>query len=405
MPKPTPSPALRFFLLFTVVGVTACGDPTLQPFGVDGDRPLPRPVEPVVEPGAQPDDDGGVADADGGVGAPVDAGASEPDDAGVVVDDGFTGFIGAPCQTNADCPYEGGVCLTDGYDRGTCSQACDLYCPDDDGAPTTFCVASDELDGDAATLGDGACFSRCDFGMFPGSGCRPGYGCQEAARANQPDTLGQVCLPGESDIEQDDCLAQLGMLGVDFTPTVIADRSPDGNPNLTCHVENPVRLHPPILGVDFVYYDGSPTPNITMSCEGALALVETAGDVVMHDVEAVRHIGTYVCRTISGTQTLSRHSFGDAIDIWGFDMDDGSLITLEDHWEHDTESFTTDEAEFLYNAGQRWHDAHIWSIILTPNYNAAHDNHFHIDLTPDTHFIHSLGGFAGGYYGPAPYAD
>jgi hypothetical protein len=29
----------------------------------------------------------------------------------------------------------------------------------------------------------------------------------------------------------------------------------------------------------------------------------------------------------------------------------------------------------------------IFNIILTPNYNAAHRDHFHVDLTPNAHFL------------------
>ena len=45
------------------------------------------------------------------------------------------------------------------------------------------------------------------------------------------------------------------------------------------------------------------------------------------------------------------------------------------------------EAQFLYDAGNRWFDNYIWNIILTPNYNSAHDNHYHVDMTPSSHFI------------------
>ena len=31
--------------------------------------------------------------------------------------------------------------------------------------------------------------------------------------------------------------------------------------------------------------------------------------------------------------------------------------------------------------------AAVWNIVLTPNYNADHRNHFHVDLTPDADFI------------------
>jgi hypothetical protein len=99
---------------------------------------------------------------------------------------------------------------------------------------------------------------------------------------------------------------------------------------------------------------------------------------------------------------LSRHGYGDAIDIYGFRFDDGRVWTLVDHWEHDTDAPDTEAAAFLYNAAHRWYDDWIWNIILTPNYNDAHDNHFHVDLSPGWHDLSVRGGR---YIGPAPYGD
>lgn len=332
---------------------------------------------------------------------------TDPSDGGPFVgDDGGTGlgsYIGGPCATPFDCDYDGAICVTGGgFSGGTCTLPCDLYCPDREGQPITFCVDDSELPPEAQGLGDGACLQRCDFGVYEGTGCRQGYACVERHRANDADTAHFVCLPESEDPGLPDCIQELGFLGVSFEPVSMADESPSGAPELTCHVEDPVILHPPIHGVDLLYYDGTPTPNVRMSCEGAKALVQTIDDVATDGVVAVRHIGTYNCRVIAGTNTLSRHSYGDAIDLFGFEFDDGSYYTLEDHWEHDTTTFATPGGEFLYTASHRWYDGYIWNTILTPNYNAAHDNHFHVDLTPAQHYI---GWQDGRYIGPAPFVD
>ena len=34
----------------------------------------------------------------------------------------------------------------------------------------------------------------------------------------------------------------------------------------------------------------------------------------------------------------------------------------------------------------------MWNIVLTPNYNADHRNHFHVDLTPGADLIRGGGG-------------
>lgn len=294
-----------------------------------------------------------------------------------------TGFIGSPCDGPEDCPYPGAVCLTDGFPQGMCSLACEELCPDEPGYPVTFCVDAGEAP-PAANLGDGACFSRCDHGLFPGTGCRPGYGCELHARPTGVEQY--VCFPG-ADTEVSSCQQRLLDRGVSFAPIVIPDAHPSEAPSLTCHVQDPVEVRSPLFGVHLDYYDGTPTPTVRMSCEGAQALADTIEDLLVQDVVRLRHIGTTVCRTIAGTETLSRHAYGDAIDIYGFELSDGALWTLVDHWEHDTTEFTTTEAAWLYDTAWRWHDQALWNIILTPNYNAAHDNHFHVDLTPGSDFL------------------
>jgi hypothetical protein len=369
----------------------ACGEDELP--GTDASVEPAMDADPPVRLDGGSIDDAAEADAETSDTAATDSETPPPDD-------GPTGFIGSPCVTESECDYEGAVCLTesDDYPRGMCSLACDRLCPDRDGHPTTFCA-----DPSVETIdGAGACLSRCDFGFFPESGCREGYGCIQVPRANEPGTERLVCVPGIPG-SVGDCYRELADLGVEFEPTVIEDQSPDGYPDLVCHVEDPVVIHPPIRGVDLVYYDGTPTPNVRAACNMALALAKTADDVSAVGVTTILHIGTYNCRPIAGTNRISRHGHGDAIDIYGFVFGDGRRYTLIDHWEHDTMMPSTPEGAFLYETAYRWHDAMVWNIILTPNYNTAHDNHFHVDLTPGSDFLQVTGGF--GFIGPAPYAD
>jgi len=140
----------------------------------------------------------------------------------------------------------------------------------------------------------------------------------------------------------------------------------------------------------------------------AHSLADTVVDVLPWDVVALRHYGTYNCRVISGSNplVLSQHGLANAIDIFGFEFADGELWTLIDDWEHHDDdeplSFETEAGQWLYDAGYRWFTDDIWNVILTPDYNTAHDDHFHVDLTSGSNFH----GFTDGrYYGPAPYGD
>jgi len=104
------------------------------------------------------------------------------------------GFIGGACDSQADCASIGSdaYCLDDPYIGGFCTTPCERYCPDRPGLnAATFCV---EDEPGAVT---GLCHSRCDFGLFPETGCREQYRCETASR---PNSAGEapVCLPPAS---------------------------------------------------------------------------------------------------------------------------------------------------------------------------------------------------------------
>jgi hypothetical protein len=330
----------------------------------------------------------------------VDTGDGEPEeDTGTSPYSGPLGFIGSPCSEDEDCGYEGGLCLTEDFPDGMCSASCDQYCPDLDGHPVTFCVDGAGLG--APGLEGGYCVSRCDFEYFSASGCRDAYGCQIEARLGEPWTETFTCLPGdETDLSA--CHFELADRGIAFEPTIRQPDHPEGHPELECSIADPVWILSPVFGVELKYYDGSLTPRTLAACELAHAVGDTIEDVVDQGVNSMLHVGTYNCRTIGGTSEISRHGYADAIDIYGFEFDDGRVWTLVDHWEHDTASPATDAGQFLYEAAYRWYEDYIWNIILTPNYNVAHDNHFHVDLSPGSHFV---GVTDGRFIGPAPYAD
>lgn len=349
--------------------------------------------------------DVGATDSDAlGSGDDVSGGGEEPDDGGGVdseQDDSPSGFVGSPCESDVDCDYDGGLCLLDGFPFGSCSQACEQYCPDRDGHPVTFCADISEFPEPLVLDADGGCVTRCDLGIFPEGGCRAGYGCVVVERANEPDRLQHVCLPDRSS-DLSECHLELAARGVAFEPTVWIDEHPSTHPEMTCSILDPVWVRGPILGVELLDWEGWIDDEILASCEMALSLTDTIADVRELGVDGLRHMGTYNCRVISGTETLSQHGLADAIDISGFEFEDGSIYTLVDDWEHDTEEPGTKGGAFLYGAAHRWHEAGIWNVILTPNYNTAHDDHFHVDLTPASDF---LGVTSPRFLGPAPYRD
>ena len=316
------------------------------------------------------------------------------------------GWIGGPCEADRDCDYDEGYCLqaAEGYPRGQCSLDCDRFCPDRDGMPVTFCV-------DDVVEGSGACIQRCDMDAFPeGGGCRPGYHCAARPRYNEADVSRGVCVPGappEPDPGDLGCFARLDRAGLNYERAVNNRDSPAGRPDLTCDVEGALRLSSPVGGIDYVYVAHDDPRPMYMACELAAALADLAVLLRARDVVSVGHIGTYNCRVIGGTNSISMHGYALAIDLKWFRTSDGRVYDVEDHWEHDTQNFRTEEGRWLFELGQEMFRRNVFNIVLTPNYDAAHDNHFHVDLTPGASFIGAPGEHlcGGRHFGPNPHGD
>ena len=91
-------------------------------------------------------------------------------------------------------------------------------------------------------------------------------------------------------------------------------------------------------------------------------------------VVAIDHLGTYNCRRIGGGTkgTWSEHATGDAIDVSAFVLADGRRISVRADWGR-----TDDAAAFLRAA--RASACDFFGTVLSPDYNAAHADHFHLD--------------------------
>lgn len=91
-------------------------------------------------------------------------------------------------------------------------------------------------------------------------------------------------------------------------------------------------------------------------------------------VTEIEHLGAYSCRRIYGGSTgnWSEHATGNAIDIATFVLEDGQRISLRNDW-----SGSGSRAAFLRAA--REEACKVFGTVLSPDYNAAHADHFHLD--------------------------
>lgn len=90
-------------------------------------------------------------------------------------------------------------------------------------------------------------------------------------------------------------------------------------------------------------------------------------------VRSIETMGSYSCRKVAGTDRLSAHATGDAVDVAAFVLDDGRRISVLDDWN----GGTSEERAFLRVVHQS--ACKRFGTVLGPEYNAAHANHFHVE--------------------------
>jgi hypothetical protein len=152
-------------------------------------------------------------------------------------------------------------------------------------------------------------------------------------------------------------------------------------------VEDPVLVEPIVHGVTFRPGAASFEPKpILAACGLAIAIGRTARLLASLDVTEVVHFGTYGCRPIAGTMMLSEHAFARAFDMAEFKLASGVTYTVLADWEKDDAAPSSPGGIFLRSFATKIFDDGIYNIVLTPNYNAAHANHFHADLTQGMRF-------------------
>lgn len=94
-------------------------------------------------------------------------------------------------------------------------------------------------------------------------------------------------------------------------------------------------------------------------------------------VVELENLGSYNCRKIAGRQAPSEHSTANAIDISAFVLADGTRVSLLNDWD-DSDA----RSEFLHEV--RDGSCDLFSTVLSPDHNAAHANHFHLDMAVRT---------------------
>ncbi|MDO8800583.1 extensin family protein [Phenylobacterium sp.] len=122
-----------------------------------------------------------------------------------------------------------------------------------------------------------------------------------------------------------------------------------------------------------------------MTCRQTLAftlwkrqvLRPAARDILGAEVAAIDHYGTYACRRVygQGEGRVSEHAHANALDFAGVRLRDGRRVTVAAH-------FDEEGARGRFLRAVRDGACEVFRVTLSPDYNAAHRDHLHLDMGP-----------------------
>lgn len=138
---------------------------------------------------------------------------------------------------------------------------------------------------------------------------------------------------------------------------------------------------------DAIRFTGGMAPlrpaDVSLTCKEALAVsiwerqvVQPAAfEVLGEAVTAIDNYGSYSCRRIYGQAEgpISEHASANALDVAGFKLANGEVISVLKDWND-----PGPKGRFLRRV--RDGGCRIFVTVLSPDYNAQHANHFHLDM-------------------------
>ncbi|MGE0152092.1 MAG: extensin family protein [Reyranellaceae bacterium] len=151
---------------------------------------------------------------------------------------------------------------------------------------------------------------------------------------------------------------------------VLADRDQGGG----CRFQDAVRFS----GAGLAAGGG-----VILTCRMAVAMAMFERHVLQpaaqahfrQNVVGLQHLGSYACRNVYSRKTgrLSEHAWANAIDVAGFRLEGGRVVSVARDWRGEGPP-----AQFLREV--RRGACRFFKVVLGPDYNAAHGDHFHFDM-------------------------
>lgn len=193
-------------------------------------------------------------------------------------------------------------------------------------------------------------------------GCVGGEPTSQTAKTVAPRTNQQSFSPSAQA-----CYAGLGQQKVNFEP--LQDKYYGGG----CSAVNSVKLidvGTPVTGL------GAMTCGLADKFAGWVryGVGPAAYQILGSKVAKVETMGTYSCRPIAGSSKLSEHGHSNAVDVAAFVLADGRRVSVQAGWRGNAR-----EQEFLKTV--RASACKRFGTVLSPDYNAAHADHLHFDMS------------------------
>lgn len=167
------------------------------------------------------------------------------------------------------------------------------------------------------------------------------------------------------------CLSNLGMTQANFTPL------PDQYYGAGCSTLGTVKLG--WLKGDDGRLDvtnlGPLACPVATSLQGwaRFGVDRAARQILGSPLVRIETMGSYSCRNVAGTSRLSAHATANAVDVAAFRLADGRRISILNDWNSPSPQVRAFLRTVRDSACKRF------GTVLTPDYNAAHHNHLHLE--------------------------
>jgi hypothetical protein len=183
---------------------------------------------------------------------------------------------------------------------------------------------------------------------------------------------GPVTLTGPTPPETQACFTDLVRADIRYSP--LPDRDFGGG----CIVTGAVQLLD--IGVPVSGLKSMRCPLArTFTSWVRFAVAPAAAQILGSELVKIESYGTYSCRGVigrgeAGAQKMSEHGLGNAVDVAAFILADGRKVTVEHGW-RSSDPATREFLETIHRSACKR-----FNTVLSPDYNAAHYNHLHLDM-------------------------